>query len=177
MGTQPDPVGASPPAPPAMASEERPRQWLLGALFFAGVATFVVALVLLVTESVDTAAGLLTALAGLFVAAAAGALHQARELYRSLKEWRELFRDGGPDSMRVKALEPPPGFLLRRDATVTMSVEKDGRERTVERAIPVPVTHALLWRTLGRIPTRIGKLTDRREMDVPVWKRRRRDHS
>ena len=40
------------------------------------------------------------------IAIASGALLLAHDLYRSLREWRELFRDGGPDGLRLVSAAP-----------------------------------------------------------------------
>jgi hypothetical protein len=36
----------------------------------------------------------------------------------------------------------------------------------------VPIPQAFLWRLTGRIPTPIGRLTDRRELDLAIRKGR-----
>jgi hypothetical protein len=126
-----------------------------------------------------TGAGLLLGILLVVAGAAVGAFAlfslQVRDIYQSLKQWKGLFDDGGPDRARVVALQPPKGFLFRRNATVTLEVTKAGEAtRTVEQGVPVPIPQAFLWRVLGRVPTPFGRLIDRRELNVPVWRRRRR---
>jgi hypothetical protein len=119
--------------------------------------------------------GILIALAGAAVAGFALFSLQVRDIYISLRQWKGLFEDGGPDHARVVALNPPKGFLFRRNATVTLEVEKAGRPaERVEQSVPVPIPQAILWRVLGRVPTPFGRLIDRRELNLPVWKRRRK---
>jgi hypothetical protein len=119
--------------------------------------------------------GILLVVAGSAAAAFALFSLQVRDIYQSLKQWKGLFGDGGPDRARVVSLEPPKGFLLRRNATVTLEVVKAGEAtRTVEQGVPVPIPQAFLWRVLGRVPTPFGRLIDRRELNVPVWRRRER---
>jgi hypothetical protein len=119
--------------------------------------------------------GILLIVAGAAVAAFALFSLQVRDIYQSLKQWKGLFDDGGPDRARVVALEPPKGFLFRRNATVTLEVTKAGeRTETVEQGVPVPIPQALAWRLLGRVPTPFGRLIDRRELNVPVWRRRKK---
>jgi hypothetical protein len=40
-------------------------------------------------------------------------------------------------------------------------------------ARPVPIPQAFLWRLTGRIPTPIGRLTDRGELDLAIRSGRR----
>jgi hypothetical protein len=126
-----------------------------------------------------TGAGLLLGLAlivaGAMVAIASGALLMAHDLYRSLREWRELFREGGPDELRLVSARPPKGFLLRREATLTFEARRgDGPRKRLERGIPVPIPQAFLWRVLGRIPTPIGRLTDERKLNLALRRRKGR---
>lgn len=119
--------------------------------------------------------GILLLVAGGAVAAFALFSLQVRDIYRSLKQWKGLFDDGGPDKARVVSLEPPKGFLFRRNATVTLEVEKAGEaKQRVDQSVPVPIPQAFLWRVLGRVPTPFGRLIDQRELNVPVWRRRKR---
>ena len=118
--------------------------------------------------------GILLVVAGLAIALLAGGLLQVRDIYRSLRQWKALFSDGGPDTARVVAVQGPKGFLLRREATVTLEVTKDGSAPAqVEQGVPVPVPQAFLWRVFGRVPTPFGRLIDRRELNLPLWRRRR----
>ena len=119
--------------------------------------------------------GILLIVAGAAASASALGALQVRDIYRSLKRWKGLFEDGGPDKARVVAMEPPKGFLFRRNATVTLEVQKAGEPaQQVEQSVPVPIPQAFLWRVLGRVPTPFGRLIDRRELNVPVWRRRRK---
>jgi hypothetical protein len=119
--------------------------------------------------------GILLVVAGGAAAALSLGALQVRDIYRSLKQWKGLFENGGPDRARVVAMEPPKGFLFRRNATVTLEVNKAGEPtRQVDQSVPVPIPQAFLWRVLGRVPTPFGRLIDRRELNVPVWKRRKR---
>jgi len=119
--------------------------------------------------------GILLVLAGAAVAAFALFSLQVRDIYQSLKQWKGLFDDGGPDRARVVSLEPPKGFLFRRNATVTLEVEKAGEpKQRVDQSVPVPIPQAFLWRVLGRVPTPFGRLIERRDLNVPVWRRRRK---
>jgi hypothetical protein len=118
--------------------------------------------------------GILIVVAGLAIAVLAGGLLQVRDIYRSLREWKALFSDGGPDTARVVALQGPKGFLFRREATVTLEVTKGGSApQRVEQGVPVPIPQAFLWRVFGRVPLPFGRLIDRREMNLPLWRRRR----
>jgi len=119
--------------------------------------------------------GILLMVAGGAAAALALFSLQVRDIYQSLKEWKGLFDDGGPDRARVVALEAPKGFLFRRNATVTLEVSKAGEAaRRVDQSVPVPIPQAFLWRVLGRVPTPFGRLIDRRDLNLPVWRRRRK---
>ena len=126
-----------------------------------------------------TGAGLLLGLAlivaGSMIAIASGALLMAHDLYRSLREWRELFRDGGPDELRLVSARPPKGFLLRREATLTFEARRgDGPKKRLERGIRIPIPQAFMWRVAGRIPTPIGRLTDERRLNLALRRRKAR---
>lgn len=126
-----------------------------------------------------TGAGLLLGLAliaaGALIALVFGGLLMAHDLYGSLREWKELFADGGPDELHLVSARPPKGFLLRRQATLVFEARRGGGPRKqLERGIPVPIPQAFLWRVLGRIPTPIGRLTDERKLNLALRRRKGR---
>jgi hypothetical protein len=43
--------------------------------------------------------------------------------------------------------------------------------RQVEQGLSIPILPALIWRLAGRVPTPIGRLTDKRDLDAKVWDR------
>ena len=45
------------------------------------------------------------------------------------------------------------------------------RRQKLEQGIPVPRLQAFLWRVAGRVPTPIGRLTDKRDLNATVWGR------
>jgi hypothetical protein len=95
-------------------------------------------------------------------------------LFRRTREWVRLFRSGA-ESVELVSVEPPKGFLFRRDATVTLSVTgKEGETKLVNQPIRVPIPQAFLWRVAGRVPTPIGRLTDKRDVGRKLWRRRRK---
>lgn len=113
--------------------------------------------------------------AGALIAVVSGGLLMAHDLYRSLREWKELFSDGGPDELHLVSARPPKGFLLRREATLTFEARRgDGPKKRLERGIRVPIPQAFLWRVLGRIPTPIGRLTDERKLNLALRRGKRR---
>ena len=69
------------------------------------------------------------------------------------------------------SVHPPKGFLIRRQAIVTLDVEDGGVHRQMEQGIPIPRLQAFLWRVAGKVPTPIGRLTDKRDLDAKVWGR------
>jgi hypothetical protein len=71
----------------------------------------------------------------------------------------------------VRSVHPPKGFLIRRDAIVEMELEAEGRPERIEQPIPIPFLPALVWRVAGRVPTPIGRLTDKRDLNAKVWER------
>jgi len=112
----------------------------------------------------------LVLLAGLALAVAVGFLAQWIALGRSVWQWVGIVRSN-PGKVRVRAVHPPKGFLIRRDANVTLQIENDGATEQVEQGISIPFLPALLWRLAGRVPTPIGRLTDKRDLDAKVWDR------
>jgi hypothetical protein len=119
--------------------------------------------------------GLLIFAAGALFALVSGGLLMVHDLYRSLRGWKELFSDGGPDELRLVSARPPKGFLLRREATLIFEARRgDGPSKRLERGIPVPIPQAFLWRVLGRIPLPIGRLTDERRLNLALRRSRKR---
>jgi hypothetical protein len=113
--------------------------------------------------------GLIVILVGLAIAVVFGGLMQAHDLYRSLRGWHELMKDGGPDELHLVSAEPPKGFLFRRDATLKFEARRGtAATQPLERTIPVPIPQAFLWRVLGRIPLPIGRLTDERKLNIAI---------
>ncbi|HEX6585901.1 MAG TPA: hypothetical protein VF052_04060 [Solirubrobacterales bacterium] len=111
--------------------------------------------------------------AGALIALLFGGLLLAHDLYRSLREWKELFSGGGPDELHLVSARPPKGFLLRRQATLVFEARRgDGPKKQLERGIPIPIPQAFLWRSLGRIPTPIGRLTDERKLNLALRRRK-----
>jgi hypothetical protein len=95
-------------------------------------------------------------------------------LARNVWDWVALVRSR-PDEVRVVAVHPPRGFLIRRDAKVTLDVtHRDGRRETMDQGLRIPWLQAALWRIAGRVPTPIGRLIDKRELNAKVWGRDRR---
>lgn len=116
--------------------------------------------------------GVLVLVAGLGLGAAVVFVTQAFELARSVWEWVQLVRSK-PDSVRVVSVQPPKGFIIRRDAVVTLDVAAEGARKTIEQTIPIPWLQALIWRAAGKVPTPIGRLTDKRDLNAKVWGRRK----
>jgi hypothetical protein len=119
--------------------------------------------------------GILVLVAGLGLAAMVILVSEGIALARSVWNWVALVRSK-PDSVRVVSVEPPKGFLFRRDAVVTLDVSGgEGRRETLEHEIRIPWLQAILWRLAGRVPTPIGRLTDKRDLNATVWSRDRGD--
>jgi hypothetical protein len=111
---------------------------------------------------------------GMGMAAAVLLVSEAVALAQSVWEWVQLVRSK-PEHVRVVSVHPPKGFLFRREAMVTLDVQGGGGQRkTLEHRIPIPRLQAFLWRVAGRVPTPIGRLTDKRDLDATVWGRDRR---
>jgi hypothetical protein len=114
----------------------------------------------------------LIALAVVLVLGAIWMLIEGIRLVKATRDWVRLFRSGA-DSVELVSVEPPKGFIFRRDATVTLSVtSKEGETKLVDQAIPVPIPQAFLWRVAGRVPTPIGRITDKRDIGRRIWRRR-----
>ncbi len=116
-------------------------------------------------------------LLGLLVIIGCGALGfwvawvtQWLELGKAVWDWVQLMRRN-PDSVHVVSVHPPKGFIIRRDAVVTMDVVHEGTTTRKEQGIPIPWLQALIWRMAGKVPTPIGRLTDKRDLNAKVWGR------
>jgi hypothetical protein len=116
--------------------------------------------------------GIAVLLAGLLVAGAVIIVGEVIAMGRNIRDWVRLVR-GKPDTVKVVSIAPPKGFLVRRDAVITLEVEAEagGRKQT-EQQIRIPILQAVAWRVLGRVPTPIGRLTDTRTLNRIVFKRR-----
>lgn len=108
--------------------------------------------------------------AGLAMAVGVGFVSQWVALARSVWQWVQIVRSK-PGKVTVRSVHPPKGFIFRRDAIVEMEVADEGRSEVIEQGISIPFLPALAWRVLGRVPTPIGRLTDRRELNARVWGR------
>jgi len=140
--------------------------------FLSGAA--VVGGFLLALTGAGVITGILLIVLGLALGAALGALAVARSVRDSIREWLSLISGDGPESVRVVGIEPPQGFLFNRDAAVTLEIRgQDGLTKQVRRGIPVPPLQAFLWRVAGRVPTPLGKLADKRELDLALYRKRR----
>jgi hypothetical protein len=117
---------------------------------------------------------ILIAIVVLLVLGAIWLLIEGVRLFRTTREWIRLFRSGA-DSVELVSVEPPKGFIFRRDATVTLNVtDKTGESKLVNQSIPVPIPQAFLWRVAGRVPTPIGRLTEKRLFKWRLWRRRKK---
>ena len=123
----------------------------------------------LVSNDQDTWSAVVLIL-GLGAAIAVGFMSQWVALARSVWQWVALVRSK-PGKVTVRSVEPPRGFVFRREARVTMDVEDDGRSEQIEQGIPIPFFPAFLWRVAGKVPTPIGRLTDKRDLNAKVWDR------
>jgi hypothetical protein len=92
----------------------------------------------------------------------------------SVLRWVGVMRRN-PGKVTVRSVHPPKGFIFRRDAVITMEVEDDGKHELMEQGIPIPFVPAFFWRVLGKVPTPIGRLTDKRELNAKVWDRSDKD--
>ena len=114
---------------------------------------------------------LLVFVLGMGMALAVLLVSDAIALARSVWNWVQLIRSK-PGHVRVVSVHPPKGFLIRREAVVELDVQgADGRRQKLEQGIPVPRLQAFLWRVAGRVPTPIGRLTDKRDLNATVWGR------
>ena len=53
-----------------------------------------------------------------------------------------------------------------------MDVAHEGQTTRKEQGFPIPWLPAFLWRVAGKVPTPIGRLTDKRDLNAKVWGRR-----
>jgi hypothetical protein len=114
----------------------------------------VVGLALIVT-GVGILPGVLLLILGLLGEALGFVISEGLRLKNSAQEWIALFSEGRPRSLRLVSVEPPRGFILNPDATVTLEVEsKSGTPKVHEQGVPVPRLYAFFWKlaTWLRIP-------------------------
>lgn len=141
-------------------------------LAIVGIACLVGGFALVLTGG-GAIAGVLLIVLGLAIEAFCGAVAAFRNVRDSVREWRSLVSDGGPDSVSVVGVEPPQGWLFNRDATVTLEIRgQDGLTKQVQKGLPVPIPQAIMWRLAGRVPTPIGRLSESRELNLPVYRKR-----
>ena len=104
-----------------------------------------------------------------------GAIAAARRARQAIREWRALVSGGGPESVRIVGVEPPQGFVFNRNATFTLEIRgQDGTTKQIQRGIPIPPPQAFVWKVLGRIPLPLRGLAGKHELNVPVYRKRRR---
>lgn len=140
-------------------------------LAIASVAAVVGGIVLVVAG--ETALGLLVLLAGLAFGTALGAVTTFRMARDTYRDWRAIMADGGPQSIRLVKIVPPKGVIFNRDATVTIEVAgKDGLTKEISREVSVPPPQAMLWKYAGRIPSPIGGLAKREDLNVQIYRKR-----
>lgn len=96
---------------------------------------------------------------------------QYLELAKAVWDWVQLMRRN-PDSVHVVSVHPPKGFIIRRDAVVTVDVVNEGQTTRKDQGFPIPWMPAFFWRVAGKVPTPIGRLTDKRDLNAKVWGRR-----
>jgi hypothetical protein len=138
---------------------------------FVGLATFVLGIVLI--EGGNAGLGLLVIFGGIAASVSIILIGEGIALAKSVWDWVALVRSK-PEGVRVVSVHPPKGFLIRREAIVTLDVEEGGVHREMEQGIPIPRLQAFLWRVAGKVPTPIGRLTDKRDLNAKVWGRRAR---
>ena len=114
--------------------------------------------------------GVLVIIAGLVLGFGVAWVTQYLALGKAVWDWVQIMRRN-PDSVRVVSVHPPKGFIIRRDAVVTMDVADQGATTRKEQGIPIPWLPAFLWRVAGKVPTPIGRLTDKRDLNAKVWGR------
>jgi hypothetical protein len=123
----------------------------------------------LVSNDQDTLSALVL-IGGLGLAFAVFWVSQWVALGWSVLRWVGIVRKK-PGKVTVRSVHPPKGFIFRRDAVVTMEVENKGTHELLEQGIPIPFLPAFIWRVLGKVPTPIGRLTDKRDLNAKVWDR------
>jgi hypothetical protein len=138
------------------------------ALLIAGAS---IAGYLALVSSDQDALSALVLVVGLGLAFAVGFVSQWVALGWSVLRWVGIMRKK-PGKVTVQSVHPPKGFIFRRDAVVAMEVEDKGRHELIEQGIPIPFLPAFIWRVLGKVPTPIGRLTDKRDLNAKVWDRK-----
>ena len=116
--------------------------------------------------------GLVVIFAGVGLGFGVAWISQWLELGKAVWDWVQLMRRN-PDSVHVVSVHPPKGFIIRRDAVVTVDVVHEGQTSRKDQGFPIPWMPAFLWRVAGKVPTPIGKLTDKRDLNAQVWGRGR----
>ena len=120
----------------------------------------------------STIPGIALILLGLAIGAVLGAISMARGVRDSIRDWKDLLT-GGPQSVRVVGVEPPQGWLLHREATITLEITGEGGQtKQIQKEMGVPIPQAFMWRMAGRVPTPLGKLTEARELDLALYRKR-----
>ncbi len=114
--------------------------------------------------------GMLVIIAGLVLGFGVAWITQYLALGKAVWDWVQIMRRN-PDSVHVVSVHPPKGFIIRRDAVVTMDVADQGTTTRKEHGIPIPWLPAFAWRVAGKVPTPIGRLTDKRDLNAKVWGR------
>ena len=115
--------------------------------------------------------GVLVIVAGAVLGFGVAWITQYLELGKAVWDWVQLMRRN-PDSVHVVSVHPPKGFVFRRDAVVTVDVVHEGQTTRKDQGFPIPWLPAFLWRVAGKVPTPIGRLTDKRDLNAKVWGRR-----
>ena len=127
--------------------------------------------VLITQDSFDL--GVLVIIAGCVLGFGVAWITQYLALGKAVWDWVQLMRRN-PDSVHVVSVHPPKGFIIRRDAVVTVDVAHEGQTIRKDQGFPIPWLPAFMWRVAGKIPTPIGRLTDKRDLNAKVWGRRDR---
>jgi hypothetical protein len=118
--------------------------------------------------------GMLVFIAGALLGFGVAWITQYLALGKAVWDWVALMRRN-PDSVDVVSVHPPKGFIFRRDAVVTVDVTDEGQTTRKDQGFPIPWLPAFLWRVAGKVPTPIGRLTDKRDLNAKVWGRGSKD--
>jgi hypothetical protein len=141
--------------------------------FFAALSTVVLIAGAFLALTGSEVPGIILIVVAFVIAAILGAIATALRVRNSIREWTGLLSGGGPDSVRVVNVEPPQGWLFNREASITLELKgKDGTTKQVQKGMPVPIPQAIMWRLAGRVPTPLGRLTEARELDLAVYRKR-----
>ena len=141
--------------------------------FFAALSTATLIGGAVLVLAGTTVPGIVLIVVAFVIAAILGAIAMALRVRNSIREWTGLISGGGPESVRVIGVEPPQGWLFNREANITLELKgKDGITKQVQRGMAVPIPQAIMWRLAGRVPTPLGKLTQARELDLAVYRKR-----